>query len=67
MSYNTNNPSNWLWSKAFDEMNKTVHQAEMTQQCINHVLDYPGEANGVFMSLNKTQQDDLYEILNQIL
>jgi len=67
MSYNTNNPSNWSWSKAFDEMNKTVHQAEMTQQCINHVLDYPGEANGVFMSLNKTQQDDVYEILNQIL
>ena len=32
--YNINNPSNWSWSKAFDEMNKTVHQAEMTQQCI---------------------------------
>jgi len=67
MSYNPNNPSNWSWSKAFDEMNKTVNQAELTQQCINHVLDYPGEANGVFMSLNKTQQDDVYEILNQIL
>ena len=65
--YNPNNPSNWSWSKAFDEMNKTVNQAELTQQCINHVLDYPGEANGVFMSLNKTQQDDVYEILNQIL
>ena len=47
--YNTNNPSNWSWSKAFDEMNKTVHEAEMTQQSINHVLNYPGEANGVFM------------------
>jgi len=65
--YNTNNPSNWSWSKAFDEMNKTVHEAEMTQQSINHVLNYPGEANGVFMSLNKTQQDDVYEILNKIL
>ncbi len=65
--YNPNNPSNWSWSKAFDEMEKTVNQAELTQQCINHVLDYPGEANGVFMSLNKTQQDDVYEILNQIL
>ena len=48
-------------------MNKTVHEEEMTQQSINHVLNYPGEANGVFMSLNKTQQDDVYEILNQIL
>jgi len=65
--YNPNNPSNWSWSKAFDEMNKTVNQSELTQQCINHVLNYPGEANGVWMSLNKTQQDDVYEILNQIL
>jgi hypothetical protein len=65
--YNPNNPSNWSWSKAFDEMNKTVNKDELTQQCINHVLDYPGEANGVFMSLNKTQQDDVYELLNKIL
>ena len=65
--YNPNNPSNWSWSKAFDEMNQTVNQAELTQHCINHVLNYPGEANGVFMTLNKTQQDDVYELLNQIL
>jgi len=65
--YNVNNPSNWSWSKAFDEMEKTVNQAELTQQCINHVLNYPGEANGVFMSLNKTQQDDVYELLNQVI
>ena len=67
MSYNPNNPSNWSWSKAFDEMNKTVNQAELTQQSINHVLNYPGEANGVFMTLSKLQQDDVYEILDQIL
>jgi len=65
--YNINNPSNWSWSKAFDEMNKIVNQAELEQQIINHVLNYPGEANGIFMSLNKTQQEDHYEILNQIL
>ena len=65
--YNPNNPSNWSWSKAFDEMNKTVNQSELTQQCINHVLNYPGEANGVWMSLNKTQQDNVYEILNQVI
>ena len=67
MSYNPNNPSNWSWSKAFQEVEDTVNQAELTQQSINHVLGYPGEANGVFMSLNKTQQDDVYDILNQIL
>ena len=65
--YNPNNPSNWSWSKAFAEMEKTVNQAELTQQCTNHVLNYKGEANGVFMSLTKTQQNDVYEILNQIL
>jgi len=65
--YNPNNPSNWSWSKAFDEMAKTIHESEMTQQSINHVLNYPGEANGVWMTLNKTQQDNVYEILNQIL
>ncbi len=65
--YNSNSPSNWSWSKAFDEMAKTVNESELTQQCMNHVLDYPGEANGVWMSLNKTQQDNVYEILNQIL
>ena len=67
MPYNPNNPSNWSWSKAFAEMEKTVNRSELTQQSINHVLDYPGEANGVFMTLSKSQQDDVYEILNQIL
>jgi len=65
--YNPNNPSNWSWSKAFQEVENTANQAELTQQCINHVLNYPGEANGVWMTLNKTQQDNVYEILNQIL
>ena len=65
--YNPNNPSNWSWSKAFAEMDKTVHQAEMTQQIINHLLNYSGEANGLYMTLTKTQQDDVYEVLNQIL
>ena len=65
--YNLNNPSNWSWSKAFSEMEKTVHQAEITQQIINHLLNYPGEPNGLYMTLTKTQQDDVYEILNQIL
>ncbi len=65
--YNINNPSNWSWSKAFDEMDKIVNQAELEQQIINHVLNYPGEANGIFMTLSKSQQDDVYELLNQVL
>lgn len=65
--YNTNNPSNWSWSKAFDEMNKTVHQAEITSQIINHLADYPGEAVGLYMTFDKQTKDDVYEILPQIL
>ena len=65
--YNVNNPSNWTWSKAFDEMNKTVHQAEITSQIINHLADYPGEAVGLYMTFDKQTKDDVYEILPQIL
>ena len=65
--YNPNNPSNWSWSKAFDEMNKTVHQAEITSQIINHLADYPGDSHGKYMKLSKENKDNVYEILNQIL
>jgi len=30
MAYNPNSPSNWSWSRAFAEMEKTVKQAELT-------------------------------------
>tara|TARA_A100001201_G_scaffold117012_2_gene100618 strand:+ start:767 stop:961 length:195 start_codon:yes stop_codon:yes gene_type:complete len=63
--YNYNNPSNWSWSKAFDEMNKTVHKAELEQQIMNHLDDYSG--NPVWKNLTSDQQDDHYEILFQIL
>ncbi len=65
--YNPNNPSNWSWSKAFDEMEKTVNKAELTQQIINHLADYPGESDGEYVKLSKEKQDDLYEILGEIL
>ena len=63
--YNTNNPSNWSWSKAFDEMAKTVHKSEMTQQVINHLGGYTGKTK--YVDLPKEKQDNLYEILGQIL
>ena len=63
--YNPNNPSNWSWSKAFSEMEKTVNKAELEQQIINHLHGY--KAQGKFLELSKSQQDDHYEILNQIL
>ena len=64
--YNVNNPSNWSWSKAFAEMDKTVHQAEMTQQIINHLHNYDGGSKE-FKQLDKENQEEMYNILNQIL
>jgi len=66
MSYNPNNPSNWSWSKAFAEMAKTVHQAEMTQQIINHLHNYDG-GEKEFKQLDKENQEEMYNILTQIL
>ena len=64
--YNPNNPSNWSWSKAFDEMNKTVNQAELTQQIINHLHNYDGGVKE-FKQLDKENQEEMYNILTQIL
>ena len=64
--YNPNNPSNWSWSKAFAEMEKTVHQAEMTQQIINHLHNYDGSEKE-FKQLDKENQEEMYNILTQIL
>ena len=64
--YNPNNPSNWSWSKAFAEMDKTVHQAEMTQQIINHLHNYDGGVKE-FKQLDKENQEEMYNMLTQIL
>ena len=64
--YNPNNPSNWSWSKAFAEMEKTVSQAELTQQIINHLHNYDG-GEKEFKQLDKENQEEMYNILNQIL
>ena len=62
--YNINNPSNWSWSKAFDEMEKTVNQAEMTQQCI---MILGNSENQEYKNLSKSDKDEVYNLLNQIL
>ena len=63
--YNVNNPSNWSWSRAFDEVNRTIRKAELEQQIMNHLSDYSG--NPKWIDLTNDQQEDHYEILNQIL
>ena len=66
MPYNPNNPSNWSWSKAFDEMAKTVRQAEYTQQVINHLHDYDGGEKS-YPQLSSRYKQEMYHILYQIL
>ena len=62
--YNPNNPSNWSWSKAFDEMEKTVNKVEMTQQCI---MIIGNSETTEYKNLSKSNQDEVYNLLNQIL
>jgi len=62
--YNVNNPSNWSWSKAFEEMNKTVHEAEMTQQSI---MIIGNSETTEYKNLSKYDKEEVYNLLNQIL
>ena len=64
--YNPNSPSNWSWSKAFKEMEKTINRAELEQQIINHSHNYDGGVKK-FTELTEAQKDEHYEILIQIL
>ena len=63
--YNPNNPSNRTWSKAFAEVNYTIKKAVLEQQIMNHLDNYSG--NPKWVDLTKSQQDDHYEILTQLL
>jgi len=63
--YNINNPSNWSWSKAFDEMAKTVNKAELEQQIMNHLDNYSGDPK--WTNFTDDQKDDHYTILTELL
>ncbi len=63
--YNPNNPSNWSWSKAFDEMAKTVRKAELEQQIMNHLDNYSGDPK--WTNFTDDQKDDHYTILTELL
>ena len=63
--YNPNNPSNWSWSKAFDEVNKTIKKAELEQQIMNHLDNYSGDPK--WTNFTEDQKDDHYTILTELL
>ena len=63
--YNVNNPSNWTWSKAFDEVNRTIRKAELEQQIMNHLDNYSGDPK--WTTFTDDQKDDHYTILTELL
>ena len=63
--YNINNPSNWSWSRAFDEVNKTIRKAELEQQIMNHLDNYSGDPK--WTNFTEDQKDDHYTILSELL
>ena len=63
--YNINNPSNWSWSKAFDEVNRTIRKAELEQQIMNHLDNYSGDPK--WTNFTDDQKDDHYTILSELL
>ena len=63
--YNINNPSNWSWSRAFDEVNRTIRKAELEQQIMNHLDNYSGDPKRT--NFPEDHKDDHYTILFEIL
>ena len=63
--YNPNNPSNWSWSRAFDEVNRTIRKAELEQQIMNHLDNYSGDPK--WTNFTDDQKDDHYTILTELL
>ena len=63
--YNINNPSNWSWSRAFDEVNRTIRKAELEQQIMNHLSNYSGDPK--WTNFTDDQKDDHYTILSELL
>ena len=63
--YNINNPSNWSWSRAFDEVERTIRKAELEQQIMNHLDNYSGDPK--WTNFTEDQKDDHYTILTELL
>jgi len=62
--YNPNNPSNWSWSKAFSEVEKSVNEFEMYQQLSMIITN---NENTLWKDLSDDQKDECYHLISQIL
>ena len=62
--YNINNPSNWSWTKAFAEVEKTANEFEMFQQLSMIITN---NENTLFKDLTKDQKEECYHLISQVL
>ena len=62
--YNPNNPSNWSWSKAFSEVEKSVNEFDMYQQLSMIITN---NENTLWKDLSDDQKDECYHLISQIL
>lgn len=62
--YNPNNPSNWSWSKAFAEVEKSANEFDMYQQLSMIITN---NENTLWKDLSDDQKDECYHLISQIL
>jgi TRAP-type C4-dicarboxylate transport system substrate-binding protein len=62
--YNINNPSNWSWSKAFAEVEKSVNETEMYQQLSMIITN---NENTLWKDLSEDQKDECYHLIDQVI
>ncbi|GAF80535.1 unnamed protein product [marine sediment metagenome] len=62
--YNINNPSNWSWSKAFAEVEKSVNETEMYQQLSMIITN---NENTLWKDLSEDQKEECYHLIDQVI
>ena len=62
--YNPNSPSNWSWSKAFAEVEKSVNETEMFQQLSMIITN---NENTLFKDLTSDQKEECYHLIDQVI
>ena len=61
--YNPNSPSNWSWSKAFAEVEKSVNETEMYQQLSMIITN---NENTLWKDLSEDQKEECYHLISQV-
>ena len=62
--YNPNSPSNWSWSKAFAEVEKSVNETEMYQQLSMIITN---NENTLWKDLSEDQEEECYHLIDQVI